>query len=617
MDEKNLNPNENLSENTKPVENDASLENETAPIEEEQVEKNDGWKFDAEAPTLNNNVIENGEFEIQIPASNPYETAPRPKPTVAVQPTQEPKKNSNKNDKLLFSVIAVAMAVLIGVSVFFGVMYYTRPNSDEKMNPGNVAMTVSETPVSIGMYNYYYTCVSQNYINYASYGYYDIDTSKPYDTQTTTDEDGKEIKWSEKFENDTIDQIQYITAYYEEALKHNVTLKDEQKDNIKESLDGIKSTASENGKGVNEYISEIYGDYCGYATLEKMLEQCYIAENYYQQKQLEIEITTEEEEKYFDEHKEQYENASFAYLQIPYEEGKEKETLDSGLKYAKKIKSVDDMKKLVPVACKDVIKDYVAQGYANTEEECAEMLAANLEVSITANEEGFIKSAIDWLFSKDTAVGTCSAFDDPDNSVVYILLKTGEPKPDDSVVYSVRHILIMPKDETENTEEAAEDSHEETKKEYTKEQWAEAEKKANDILNEYNLTSKTENDFALLAEKYSEDTESTSKGSSGVYGGLCEGTPLGRMVPTFEKWSVDANRKYGDVEIVESEYGYHIMFFVENTKQYLFDCKKAIQLEKEDAFVKSATIKKNKSALKKVKIAQPNQTQEDETVTEE
>jgi hypothetical protein len=42
---------------------------------------------------------------------------------------------------------------------FFGVRYFTVPNSDEKMNPGNVALKVSDTPVSIGMYNYYYDSI--------------------------------------------------------------------------------------------------------------------------------------------------------------------------------------------------------------------------------------------------------------------------------------------------------------------------------------------------------------------------------------------------------------------------------------------------------------------------
>ena len=585
MDEKEFETN---NENEKAIDNTQKLEN------------NDGWKFDAEAPTLNESVIQNGEFEIQIPASSNYETAPRPQKTQPAVTVEKKSAGPKKHDSVLFGLLAVVVALILGASITLGVFYYTAPNSDEKMNPGNVALTVGETPVSIGMYNYYYTCITQNYLTYAGYGYYDIDTTKSYDTQMTTDEDGNEISWAQKFENDTVDQIQYITAYYEEATANGVELTQAQKDNISTSLEGLKTTASDNDKSVNDYIAEIYGDYCGYATLEKMLQQCYIAENYYQQKQLEYTVTTEQEQAYFEEHKTEYENVSFAYLQIPYEEGGAQAALENAKSCISDIKTVDDMKKLIPIACKELIDDYVAQGYASTTDECAEMLAENIEASISAGESGFIQEAIDWLFSENTAVGSCDAFDDADNSLVYLLLKTSEPVADESQVYSVRHILVTPKTDDEDAQATADG-----KTEYTDEQWADAEKKANEILDEYNSTDKTEKDFALLAEKYSDDTESTSNGSSGLYGGLYEGVSLGQMVPSFEEWAIDSSRQFGDVGIVKSDYGYHIMFFVENTSKYLYDCKTALRTEMEGEFVDSAEIKIHNGAMKKVKVAKP------------
>lgn len=578
-------------------------ENEKAIDNTQKLEDNDGWKFDAEAPTLNESVIQNGEFEIQIPASSNYETAPRPQKTQPAVTVEKKSAGPKKHDSVLFGLLAVVVALILGASITLGVFYYTAPNSDEKMNPGNVALTVGETPVSVGMYNYYYTCITQNYLTYAGYGYYDIDTTKSYDTQMTTDEDGNEISWAQKFENDTVDQIQYITAYYEEATANGVELTQAQKDNISTSLEGLKTTASDNDKSVNDYIAEIYGDYCGYATLEKMLQQCYIAENYYQQKQLEYTVTTEQEQAYFEKHKTEYENVSFAYLQIPYEEGGAQAALENAKSYISDIKTVDDMKKLIPIACKELIDDYVAQGYASTTDECAEMLAENIEASISAGESGFIQEAIDWLFSENTAVGSCDAFDDADNSLVYILLKTSEPVADESQVYSVRHILVTPKTDDEDAQATTDG-----KTEYTDEQWADAEKKANEILDEYNSTDKTEKDFALLAEKYSDDTESTSNGSSGLYGGLYEGVSLGQMVPSFEEWALDSSRQFGDVGIVKSDYGYHIMFFVENTSKYLYDCKTALRTEMEGEFVDSAEIKIHNGVMKKVKVAKPTST---------
>ena len=147
MDEKEFETN---NENEKSIDNTEKLEN------------NDGWKFDAEAPTLNENIIQNGEFEIQIPASSKYETAPRPQKKPAVVAEEKKSAGPKKHDSILFALLAVVVVLFLGASITLGAFYYTAPNSDEKMNPGNVAMTVGETPVSVGMYNYYYTCITQN-----------------------------------------------------------------------------------------------------------------------------------------------------------------------------------------------------------------------------------------------------------------------------------------------------------------------------------------------------------------------------------------------------------------------------------------------------------------------
>ena len=615
MDEKDL----DLEKEPTPSENEANTNTEVntegTSNPEPALEDNDNWKFDAEAPTLGDSVIANDEFEIQIPDASAYETAQRPTKTAVKTQESIPAKRGVKGDKPLFIILSIFVAAVIAACAVLGTLYYTKPNSNEKMNPGNVALTVGETPVSIGMYNYYYTCISQNYITYAGYGYYDIDTTKDYSQQTCTTDDGEEITWAQRFENETIDQIQYITAYYEDAVAHGVTLTDEQKSNIDSSLDGLKANATSAGKSVDAYIADTYGDYCGSATLRKMLEQAYVAENYYQQKQLSTTVTTEEEQKYFDEHKEDYENVGFAYLQIPYASDStsdsiqdSKETVISKCEdYVKQISSVDDMKKLIPTACKEAIDNYVNQGYAQDADSCAEMLAANIEVNITAKETGFIQEAIDWLFDDNTKVGDCKYFADDTNNVVYVLYKTVDPSADTTPVYSVRHILITPEsdDDSDSDDSSSEDSSDSTTTEYTQEQWDAAEQKANEILDEYKSGEQTELAFAELAEENSADTESTSKGSSGLYGGLCGGVKQGQMVEEFENWSMDSSRKYGDTGIVKSQYGYHIMYFIENTEKYLYDCKSDIQKDKEDEFVTSVKIKRHKKAMSKTKVAEP------------
>lgn len=558
-------------------------------------EENDNWKFDGEAQTLNSNVIENDVFEIHIPESAKYETAVRPQAAPVAQQYVATKPNGVKGDKIKFVFTAVIMVAVIAVLAVFGTFYYTKPNSDERMNPGNVALKVSETPVSIGMYNYYYSCIVNNYLTYASYGYYDLDTSVDYSKQKTTNSDGDEVTWAQLFQDETIKQIQYITTYYEKAVAEGITLTSSQKKSIDENLDSLKTTASSINVTVDKYIADTYGDYCGQATIKKMLEQCYVAENYYQMLSVSRKFSDKEIKNYFKENKEDYENVTFAYLQVPYENDDASATMEKCNNYIKQIKSEDDMKKLIPTACKDLIDNFVSQGYVEDADSCAELLSANIETSITAKETSLVEDAVNWLFDDSTKIGDVKAFDDSDNEVVYILYKVKDPEPDTEEVYSVRQILIMPDGVDTSSSDVT----------LTDEQMAQAKKKAQKILDKYNKGAKTELEFAKLAEKYSKDTESTSSGTSGNYGGLYGGVSQGTMVENFNDWAMDDSRQYGDTGIVESKYGCHIMFFISKQAKYLYNCETDLKDKTEKEFTYGSEVKQYKLAMSKTKVAEP------------
>lgn len=615
MDEKDFDlQNENLAssdehdeKNVQPAEQIQEADTKGAD-EKVTYEENDNWKFDGEAQTLNSNVIENDVFEIHIPESAKYETAERPKKTASVKPQETPAKAKGiKGDKIHFALISVVLALVIAVLAVLGTFYYTKPNSDERMNPGNVALRVSETPVSIGMYNYYYSCIVNNYLTYANYGYYDIDTSVDYNKQKTTNSDGKEVTWAQLFKDETIKQIQYITTYYEKAVDEGITLTSAQKKSINENLDSLKSTASGQNVTVDKYIADTYGDYCGQATIKKMLEQCYIAENYYQRLSVNKKFSDKEIKNFFKENKEDYENVTFAYLQVPYENDDGKATLEKCNGYVKQIKSEDDMKKLIPTACKSLINNFVSQGYAKDAESCAELLSANIEASITAKESSLVEDAVNWLFDDSTKIGDVKAFDDSSNKIVYILYKVKDPQPNTEEVYSVRQILIMP--------DGVDTSRSDVK--LTDEQLAEARKKAQKILDKYNSGAKTELEFAKLAEKYSKDTESTSSGTSGNYGGYYGGVTQGTMVENFNDWSMDDSRKYGDTGIVDSKYGCHIMYFISKQPKYLFDCETDLKEKTEKEFTYGSSVKQYKGAMSKTKVAEPTSSSDDSTASAE
>ncbi len=112
---------------------------------------------------------------------------------------------------------------------------------------------------------------------------------------------------------------------------------------------------------------------------------------------------------------------------------------------------------------------------------------------------------------------------------------------------SVRHILIAPTETDETTGE------------YTEEALAQAQAQAQDLYDLW-LTNPTEEYFGQLAKNHTADT------SSAEVGGLYEDFSPGQMIQEFNDWSFDQSRKAGDHAIVKTDYGYHIMYFVEQTE---------------------------------------------------
>ena len=82
-----------------------------------------------------------------------------------------------------------------------------------------------------------------------------------------------------------------------------------------------------------------------------------------------------------------------------------------------------------------------------------------------------------------------------------------------------------------------------------------SEDKANELLQQYTDGEKTEDAFAALAVANSTDSNASS-------GGLYTDIYRGQMVSEFEDWCFDPSRQAGDTGIVQTSYGYHVMYFV-------------------------------------------------------
>lgn len=566
-------------------------------------EESTDWQFDAEVPTLDDSLELAGGYAIDIPdaekaASFNSADSINSEDIATIRVKKKPLK-------IIFGVL-LGM-IVIAVLVFFGIRYYTVPNTEERLNPGNVALTIGDTDISIGMYDYFYASVVYEAEQYSSYGYNNLDTTKDYSQQFTEDENGEQITWLEKFKQDTITRIKTVVVYYEKGVAAGITLTEEQQTTIDEQIEGLESNAANSGLSVNEYIKQLYGENCGVATLRAYLEKYLIAGSYYNQMNIDERPSDEDTEAYFNENQEKYMACSYALIEMPYNTESDEtkaQSLETIKNYASQITDIDSMKAVLPEASKEFIDQYVAYGYFEDADAAVETLSNSLEMtdSKSNTETNFGPEIAQWLFSADTAVGSTNYYLSEDNGAAAILLKTSEPTLDETEVYSVRHILITP-EKAESDENSTDAASQET--EYTDAEWLTAQNKAEEIMALYNSGDKTEKSFAALAEENSQDTESTSKGTSGLYGGAYEGVSLGQMVPEFEGWATDKSRKAGDVGIVKSDYGYHVMYFIYDGPVCRFNAKSDLMQENQQNEFDKTEVKEHK-AMEKTMVAKPS-----------
>lgn len=587
-------------------------------------EENDNWEFEAEAPTVGGNVIDGGDFEIDLPAEKPKKA---PKNAAEKSPAPKKKKDRDSANTTKFLLTAIFVVIVATVCGFFGNQYYNQPNISEKKNPGNVVMKIGDEDVTVGMYNFYYTQIVNQYTTYASS--FGLDTTKDYSKQTVTDDDGKQTTWDKVFVDQTVSQLQRTLSLYQDAVKANITLTSDQKDEIKSELKNYSDSAEKSNLSVDDYISQNCGDYCGYETLKAIYEQSYLAENYYYKEYVNTTATDDEINDYFKKNgKDNCYNVGFSYVSVSYttddtsnySEG-EVRTKSEAEKVAKdcqhKIASEKDLKSKtnrVHSLVKDVMQaeaeSYFASGYFDSVKDATDYLVTASDRTAARNDTTLIDDAKNWLFSEDTKIGDSKVFVDTDNSFAYVLLKTSDEKLMEDEVFSVRHILIQAQSSDSSSGEIT-DSDIKTAKET-----------ADKVLKMYNSGDKSETSFALLAEDYSNDTSTISSGQNGLFGGIYEGFKAGSSTGPFDKWVTDKSRKAGDVgEVYVNDYytGYHLIYYKGKMPEWKYICQSALVQEKQktiiDDSMKGKTLVKYDRIMKKTKVAEPEKSSSDSTDT--
>lgn len=444
--------------------------------------------------------------------------------------------------------------------------------------------------IKVNTYNYYFAMYYNNLqstiSSYKQYGIdldeanMNVDFDKKLSEQTRT-EDGKTTTWLEYVQEQVEDSIKDTYASYYKAVKENKgkdpEITDDQKKELKDALKSYKESAHKYGYTVSGYIEAAMGHGVTKDVFVREATISYIAENYDSDHQSDSDSKT-----YTDKELNAYKKKNESKLQSVDIKMFECDSEDDAKAFKKALKA--DGSNFAALASKYSSDDFDKKANKNPQEttynDMARATMEGLSVAIsTADDKDKDKyPGLDWLYSSDRKAGDVRQ---DSTTVVYVV------KPvymSDTKTVNVRHILIAP----ESSNSSDDSSSSTSAKDCTDKEWAAAEKKAKSILAKYNSGDKTSKSFAKLAKSNSSDGNASD-------GGLYENVIPNQMVPTFNAWCFDSSRKAGDVGIVKTEYGYHIMYFEGKNDQAVWQYIAQQKLAAEDTQKEhdAITLKKN------------------------
>ncbi len=410
--------------------------------------------------------------------------------------------------------------------------------------------------VKVSTYNYYYAMqynnIYQTKQQYEQYGIdldqvnLNVDFEEKFSKQTTKNDDDETVTWAQFMEEEVVEQIKSTYLYYYEAVKANdgkePEITEDQQKEIDDALDSYTTTAASNGYTLSGYLTAAMGKGINEKVFRREAKIAYIAENYQNEYSDELkkkEYSEEEYETYKKENK-----ADLVSVDIKYFEC---ETADDAKAFAKALNA--DGSNFADLASKYSKSDFDKEANKNPVETSYTAMTRDVLKGVGAaiatadekknDDDEDTYSGLDWIYSKSRKAGEIKQ---SATSVVYIVKPVYMAKVNP---VTIRHILIAPEDKDDENKSATEMSSK---------QWKAAEKKAKEILAEYNKGDKTADAFAELAKENSTDSNASD-------GGIYENVTPNQMVPSFNAWIFDSARKTGDTAIVKTQFGYHIMYF--------------------------------------------------------
>lgn len=442
--------------------------------------------------------------------------------------------------KGLKTTLTVVIAVVVIAAVVF---FYMLGNGFFASH--STAAVIGEHKLTPAMVNYYYkdayNYFSQQYSQLLSYM---IDTTQPLDEQIYDEENGQ--SWADYFTDSGLNNAAQMYALYDDAVKNGFTLSDEQTSQIDSQMSTMELYASYNGySNLDGFITASYGAGCNAKNYREYLEINTTAEAYANSIRDGYTYTAEQLNAEYEANPNDYDGLTyrvFMFYNSWY-------TDDNG-----DALDTEEAAKLAAQDAEKMAADTQGDEAAFTQA-CIDNASETLRASYESNDVSLRTDVMysetpeaiaDWLFDSARKEGdTTFASADAGCYVVYYLSRDTH----DYGMPNVRHILFSVSDSTDEEAVAA------------------AKQSAEQTLADFEAGEQTEDAFAALGDKLYEDG---AAGEAALY----ENIYPGQMVTAFEDWCYDAARETGDTGIVQTDYGFHVMYFCgrgDNLRSYLVE----------------------------------------------
>lgn len=434
----------------------------------------------------------------------------------------------------------------------------------------NVAVTVGDHEVSSVELNYFFIDTVNDYINqFGEYASYLLDTTTPLNKQVIDKESGETL--ADSLLKAAESTLKRTYALYDLAMEKGFKLDEEDEKAIDTLVTNMEFYAMYYGYGdVKSYLQGIYGNGSEVESYREYQRINLIADRYYAEYAETLDYNDEQIREYEagkdgegENAKDRFHNFSsvtYSYYYVACNKwAPEKDDKGNKIEYtADQLKEAREKAKAAAEAlAAGKFEDLAAFDKAIGEmeinkDEKTKPTASRFEDQLVPQVSH--KDVREWLISKDLKEGDLTVIENStgegDKKEVkgYYVVRFGSLDENRFNLKDVRHILIKFEGGKYNSTTG--------QTTFTDAEKKAALEKAEKIYNEWVKSGASEEDFKDLVEEHSGDTASVEDG------GLYENVYPGQMVEKFEDFCYDENRKAGDHGIVESTYGYHIMFFV-------------------------------------------------------